>query len=63
MITRRVKKVGKVYYPQAMFKLFWFIPTGWWRNYCDFHYDIVDGKYLDDVFFKTEKEANEYIIY
>ena len=57
----RIKEINGIYYPQVMFKLFWFIPTGWWRYCSDMRYDIVDGDYIDTVWYKTEERALEYV--
>ena len=60
MITR-IKEIDGRYYPQVMFKLFWFIPTGWYRNCADLCYDIVDGEYVGTIWYKTKQQAEDYI--
>jgi predicted nucleic acid-binding protein len=55
------KKIDSLWYPQKRRKLFWFIPTPFWNEYIELSSEIIVGKYIDTVCFKTKEKAIEYL--
>ena len=67
---RRLKYVNKIneyngkkgyWTVQIRFRLFWFIPTPWWRAVTRKSSDLVDGDFIETAWFETKAEAQEFL--
>jgi oligoribonuclease NrnB/cAMP/cGMP phosphodiesterase (DHH superfamily) len=60
--NQRIIRINSFWYPQIRFKLFWFIPTPFWRYYGRITEDLTWGEYFQKVGFFTQDGAINYLL-